>query len=828
MSALRQSAISGFRVPSLIQVCIVLLGLAADPSFAGLPSTNPLASRFAGASCDMVDDSNGVPHLRSQNELEVMACLGFIHARDRSWQMDFFRKTAQGRKAEVMGRDAIRSDFFLRLLGLHEKAEALFEKMKPEEKEILWAYSFGVTRGMKMALKNRLPGTYEFERLNYQPEPWHPTDTLSLVFLQSFDQTKRSFQIQLDEMNRKIPAPVLLSPEVVSELPWDATILKKGEYPQTALANSPQHKSNQTRNQPQNQLDSKKLSELMASFGPNLWDVPGSGSNNWVIAPKRSETGNAWLANDPHLKLGYPPFWHWSHLTVTSKEPGKEMDVIGAFFPGVPLVASGTNQNVSWGLTNSFLPVAKIALVPESELAHVPETRPWIWFKFAGFRVPFFFKTFKKTQEGLPILPVPGPAGSALVLHWTGFDLKPDDLMGFYGLMKVKSVKEADHQLGRAGVPSWNFVFADVNGGIGYRTVGRTPRLPKIRAKAQVPHPVSQEVSSEAQGIQDSFTDLELKEAFGNPLSADEMPHLLRPKRNFVVTANNKQWPDDSIWNGGKAQLAGFRGFRIEELIQDRPKHNLESIRKIQCDIQAVDARFLLPHLMKWMEADGSARKITTVDRKGFQLLKAWNYETDVDCTVCGLYRRWIDHLLDATQLTIRELYQIVQHSPEKYVGSAPEEGRTADHHSFSDWIWLSFRDAQQDVQLTEDTVPQVWGKFHASYFDHLGGVDLFSRDRVVNSVPTPGDSFSVNLADADWDGKVLRNAAGPSERLIVEMSKPPKVYMVLAGPNQDLPAPDFSQPASPWQKWVRCEQQQLSYPFNWVERSQKVRKLVL
>ena len=750
-------------------------------------STDPLKSPLkpsdsfflAGEKCQIWDDEQGISHASAPDELSGVACMGYLHARDRLWQMDYFRKAVQGRRAEFFGKDWIQSDFVLRLLGLDEKAKALFQEMPDSLRKLLISYTHGVNLGLEQSLKK---GVYEFDEFSYLPEPWRPEDTIALVLLQSFDQTKRSFNVQLQE-EKKVQkygeeASTLFSH---NGLPWDTSILKKGEYPVQLLSSSKTPRVDSVSSSRNFSIESAvNFLDL-----PGLFGGVGVGSNNWVLSPRKSQGTHAWLANDPHLGLSYPPFWYWSHVNAGS------WDVIGASFPGVPFVVSGSNRHVSWGLTNSFLPAARISLVNEKELTKVDKIWPVIWVRLWKFKLPFFFKSFRRVTPQVPILPLPNsPSGQAYVLRWTGFDLSARDFEGLPDLMKAASAKEANAALSKIGVPSWNYVFADDRGQVGYRSVGRISRYSS---------PVSWGVP------QETVEQVIHSDAFAHPLSAEEMPHILNPARGYVVTANNRQWMDDSVLSAGRAQHSSFRAFRIEELLSQNKRQGFEEIRTIQCDIQSVDARFILPKLLKVLVADkpslGDEMRLRAIEE-----LKAWNYEADLECVACGIYRRWIDHLLEQESLDLTGLYR-------KLTRRASEDVLEYKYEPlFQKSILDSFSAALEDLDGLEDDSFPKWGSIHLGFFSHLAGNQFFP----VSPMGTPGDDHSVNPGTSNWKGDFFEHTDGASERLIVEMSQPPQVYSIVPGPNRDLKARDLADPESDRQKWLHCQYQKRNFPVDW------------
>ena len=201
-------------------------------------------------------------------------------------------------------------------------------------------------------------------------------------------------------------------------------MLKPGEYHQTMARDS---------------TPITPAGSVADSFSALLPPSPtDTGSNNWVLSPKWTQSHHAWFANDPHLALTSPPFWYWAHIN------GGELDVIGASVPGSPLVVSGLNRHVAWGLTDSKIAVGELVAVPEKEIEDFESKRPTIWFKLGFVQVPFFLKSYRKSKEGVPVLPIDAPEGRVLLMRWTGFLVTGKQLSGFPQWMLAHSAAEVD------------------------------------------------------------------------------------------------------------------------------------------------------------------------------------------------------------------------------------------------------------------------------------------------------------------------------------------------------------------------------------------------
>lgn len=760
---------------------------------------NPIASQIEGKTCESWRDHQGIPHTRAQSRLVAFACMGLAHAQDRAWQMDFLRRVTRGRVSEVYGSSRIREDFILRTLGLPEQSQKLFQVMAQDLKEVFWAYSYGVNRGFQNSSLS-----YEFKvvgRGKKRIEPWHPEDSIALILLQAFNQTRRGAGRDLQEENWKaVHGGSVASLFDVNHLPWNVSILKEGEYdkknltPPRGLSNSDD--PNALENSSVFYLRLPERPKKGASLSPSrespklpirIQSPPsletGKGSNNWVISPQKSQSGHAWLANDPHLQLLHPPFWHWSHVE------GGGLDVIGAALPGVPVIVSGTNRNVSWGVTNSYMDVADAVWVDEKEVGnHSTTHRPLIWVKtWGGISLPFFFKSFQKTDKGFPIIPsesvvsaASGEKDKKLVFYWSGFDIRSDDFRGLLDVMTSRSVQDADRAFASIGVPSWNFVFADTHGQTGFRVVGRIP----LREK--------QKELGTPEGRLADFDPVSY-------LSKEQMPHLLNPKRGFVVTANNSQWPSDSRFDPGRSHSPSFRAFRIEEMLKKQKKHDLLSLQKIQCDVQAVDARFLVKGLVEALPKRLPARE--TLART---LLESWDFEANSRCRACGIYRRWLQRVYDELELDEASLYRILNaHSRDR--ASVPDLPMR-----LKETLVSTLDDLK--VSFSNPVFPR-WDEIHWNQFKHLSDQKEFGVRRPLS---TEGDLHSVNPGAAVWNGHALEHTVGASHRLIVEMSSPPKVFAMLAGSNEDESERDLANPEKPWSKWAHCQYDRRVYPVDW------------
>jgi penicillin amidase len=690
-----------------------------------------LFTAFSNASntphCEAVYDKLGIAHVNVTDQSHYYYCFGHHHGRDRAWQMDYFKRVALGKNAELYGFSALKTDLMMRLLNLPQLADRLFNELPSETKKILQDYANGVNAGFKTGKEAR-----EFKELDYTPSLWMPQDSVLILLLQSFDQTKKTFAKDYEEekfkehWGKKVES--LFSEDNV---PWVNTILKEGEYSKVIpISKKTTFISNPI----------KLWAEFPEVFGRE------SGSNNWVISKQKSKTGNALLANDPHLDLKTPLFLYWIHLH------GEKTNAIGASVPGVPVIVSGTNGRVAWGLTNAYINTADAVFVKDLPADYIESVRPIVKFKFGPFLIPFFFKSFERTQDGKPVLPMELATERKIILKWTGFDLKGQDLAPMFNIVSSQSIDEVDKHLQGVGLPAWNFVFADNKGSIGYRVVGEAYKM----------------TAQDAVGIEEEkFHDF-LKPQL---LSANERPSVLRPSRHYIYTANNRHWPRDSQYYGGRGYSHMFRGYRIDELLRDQ-KHDVETFKKVQCDRQAVDAQFFVPLLLKYSDIPE---------------LKKWDFSTIDESFAVPIYRRLMDRLLQDWKVNEYALYRLL------------------------------LKPDQQQLKQLQSTLDAVraevkqrpWGEVHRLRFTHISKNENW---KFSPELPGFGDLHSVDPGTASWDedSNTYDHFSGASMRMIIEMAPTPQIHLSLPGKNRNYSSNDSS--FHPWSHWKSCQYEKISY----------------
>jgi len=317
-------------------------------------------------------DLEGIPHILARIDRDAYFALGYVHARDRWFQMDYSRRLFSGTLAELMGESALDSDIQFRTLGLKRAAEQSQAAYSSSVLKVLEAYAEGVNWYLESD-RFQLPPEYAKLEIS-QVRPWDPLDSITvakgIAFGLSFDygdlsrsEILQSYQDAGETYG--FNGTALFEQDLFRSAPFDDAVSIPGtetvalkHRPSSAPAVARARFSENTRRLIRRSLlKLRNIPVLKNRIGPG---ENASGSNFWVIGPDLSKTGNALLANDPHLSLDYPSIFYEAHLMVTRDRVRGEMNVSGVTFPGIPAFPQGCNETVCWGSTVNPMDVTDV------------------------------------------------------------------------------------------------------------------------------------------------------------------------------------------------------------------------------------------------------------------------------------------------------------------------------------------------------------------------------------------------------------------------------------------------------------------------------------
>ena len=320
-------------------------------------------------------DSYGVPHVYADNPEDLFLAQGYIQASDRFYEMDFRRHLAAGRLSELYGPSQVEADSYIRTLGWRRVAEEELALLSASTRRYLDAYASGVNayiRGKPAADLSLEYSVLGVEGLDYQPEEWRAADSVSWLKVMAWDLGSNLDQeSELAIMTAKVGAQRTL--ELNPRYPFEGfePIVSRGTISGKAFDPTAERMSARSApvglNRGELQRASATLSELtkMETAIPQVFgsrSLGQAGSNSWAVSGSRTASGEAMLANDPHLATSIPSTFAQVGLHCRSLTKACPFDVSGFSLASVPGVVIGKNTRITWGLSSSHLDVQDLYL----------------------------------------------------------------------------------------------------------------------------------------------------------------------------------------------------------------------------------------------------------------------------------------------------------------------------------------------------------------------------------------------------------------------------------------------------------------------------------
>jgi len=538
------------------------------------------------AEVNVTYDQYDIPHIFCANQNDCYAVQGYIQAQDRLFQLDFFRRAAEGRAAELVGHALLDQDKqFLALFATRdgERIETkLAAALDVDTKAKVDAFVSGVNAYLTVLRQTPTLMPQEYAQISAGLTPadipdWSAPDTLAVARLLQFQEsesitkeTSYTFfaltfgQGPLADAGRVSAYLRPVQPIQAFPLaPTDPTSIPG--RPPTALPAATVAGSAPGLAQLHAQMRELHESFRILSTNP--------GSNDWVVDASHSATGHAMVANDPHLSLQYPPLFHLAALTASDSSG---LDVVGGALPGVPGVLIGRGKHVGWGVTTVLYDVndlyeeivdptctptpcvkwgsgANVQNVP-TILAHgQPGQQPG---------QPYSIKVRGENPVTFPVLVVPhhgpfiqyDPAAdptSAISLRWTGHEVT-QDLKAILDLDNADSVGDltstgntAFKALSNWAVAALNFVLADDQRNIGYDPHALVPNRPWAGTAPSgsplLPWLLLPSDKSAEWGSGNAGDNCATTPAVPGPcwVSDDKLPHGVNPAKGYFATANS-------------------------------------------------------------------------------------------------------------------------------------------------------------------------------------------------------------------------------------------------------------------------------------------------
>ena len=547
-------------------------------------------------SVNIYRDFYGIPHVLAKTINDAFWGQGFVTAQDRLWHMDLDRKGAYGKSAEYLGSKAVGKDTLMRKFGIQDAVKKEYANLNIQTKLMLENYSNGVNTFMRKT--KVLP--VEYQLIEDEPDIWNPWDCLAVF---------KARHIMMGSFESKLWRARLL--EVLG--PEKTNIL----FPEHGLGDR-----NIIESTGHGYINDDRL-KILLEASKNLagWSTElDSGSNNWVLAGEKTNSGKPLLAGDPHRGLDTPNVYYQNHVACN------EFDVIGLSFPGCPgFPHFGHNKKVAWCVTHAQadyqdIYLEKIKLNQTTGRYEYNSKDEWVdlEIKEEEIKVKNDSSVFIKTAQTLN-----GPIIIEDVEHGVGFSFKysglaPDNkiMQSIRKMLYSNNINELDKSMADWVSPCQNFLFADVHGDIGYLMRCKMPTRKMQNAWVPVP------------GWTDEFE-------WNGYIPFDQLPRKRNPIEGYIATANNRIVGKDFPFYVGLFFSADHRINRIIKKIEALKNASIEDMSDIHSDIVSIPAADCIDMINKIKTTDSFQMKA-----KG--IISNWNglmSSTSVGASIYSVFR---------------------------------------------------------------------------------------------------------------------------------------------------------------------------------------------
>lgn len=696
---------------------------------------------------EIIRDQWGVPHIYAENEADLFFAQGYVHAQDRLWQMEFNRRIGHGTLSAVFGAATLPFDRYTRTMGLHLAAERELAMLDAETRSVLDSYAAGINAYIT-SHGGRLP--VEFQALSHTPKPWTPLDTLvwGKVMASTLSWNHVLETLRADLLTKLgQPAAQQLMPPYAYGLPINVPDGIQ-EYNWSPEAGTPLPDD---------------VAELL-----NRHHI-SQGSNNWVLDGSRTASGKPLLANDTHLGLGMPSSWYENGLH------GGRFDTVGFTFPGVPAVIIGHNQRIAWGVTDLPSDVQDLYVEKLNDREHPTQyeyMNTWHDLEIRQEVIEIQGSEPITLEVGItrhgPIINdiVPRMAeGEPVALRWSTLD--GANLMR--GVLQINLATNWDQfrtALTFWDSPTQHFVYADVDGNIGYHTAGDLPlRKPGHQGLFPVP------------GWTDEYE-------WDGMIEDDELFSVFNPPDKFFATANDAVVPASYQYHQayGYEWTDPYRIKRIKDHLAVTSGATVEDMRALQADSFSEPAELLRPYLL-------SVTPQNDLERQALEQVKSWDLRFETDRVGATIFQVWSwflventlrDELGEKTLIAYRgygwlSMGMLVDMIDEP--NNAWFDDRSTDAvESRDDISRRSLADALEWLQTRHGASVSgwTWGRIHTITFVHqpFGQSGIPIVERIFNSqtIPARGSEFTINSA---WltPGRSFRMDGGTAQRMVINLA---------------------------------------------------------
>ncbi len=721
------------------------------------------------AGVEILKDLWGVSHIYAETEHDLFFAQGYGAARDRLFQFEVWRRQATGTVAEILGPRELERDRGARLFRFRGDLEAELNHYHPRGAEIIRAFTDGINA--YIAETERDPGLLpvEFEMLGIRPQPWTPEVVISrhqgllmnigqeldlgiAVAAVGSEKVKEVSYFHPGEPDIDLDPAIdgsLLRPEIL-----DVYRAFRGPIRFRPEDIEPRFRATAS------DAEAFALQTLEAEAEARAYEAGrleaerlGTGSNNWVVAGSRTLSGHALMANDPHRVQAAPSLRYLVHLV------GPGWNVIGGGEPVLPGISIGHNGYGAWGLT---------VFQTDAEDLYVYRTHPddpdrysyrgaWEAMRVIDDEITVEGREPERvrhryTRHG-PVVYEDRDNDLAYAVRAGWMETGGAPYLASLRMNQAKTWEEFRDACNYSNIPGENMVWADVDGNIGWQSVGIAP----IRRNWSGLVPVPGDGRYEWDGY------LEIR----------HKPHVFNPEKGFWSTANQNLVPPgyehrDAV---GWSWSDPFRSARIDEVLASGKRFTMSEMMQLATDYVSLPARSLVP-MLRGVDLPPGAQSAR-------EELLNWDFALAQESREAAIYVSWereiqrqmvplvvpADVRASLGRLSMKKIIDWLGSPPAWFAALGdgdPVAGRDA-------FLARTLADALDGLEDRFGGDPWRYGDVrfkHARFRHPLSGiVNAEMRARLeVGPLPRGGNGFTVNQT-----GGGDNQTSGPSFRIIAE-----------------------------------------------------------
>lgn len=552
----------------------------------------------------------GIPAIKAESDADAYFAMGYMHASDRLWQLEILRRTSRGELSEIFGESTLHSDIFHRTLSLIKYSQMEYNNLSDGARESLESYASGINAYIKRV--EAYPP--EFHYFDLLPGEWTPIDSIAVTKLFALALSSNYYR----EYKNTVAERFLTEDLNRFLFSYSVGLDKNSIEISSALFSGGMQRN---------------VLAPQSFFSSFLGDATTqAGSNAWVVSGKYTRSGYPIITADPHMKLSLPSPWYG----VSIESP--QVKTIGLSVVGLPLVLTGRNENIGWAITNMMADTQDIYYEklggPKGEYYYDDNEWKKLDIRYEDITVRAKFPeqlrpkndpvkiVVRETSRG-PLIDYffGNNQSDAISLKWVALTSSDTSYEAFYQLSYASSWVQFRAALSKLVSPALNFMYADVDGNIGYSAAGSIPLRGENSANRIKP------------GWNDEYS-------WKGVVEFSQLPKIYNPKEGYIVNANN------SISNGEyyitHDWAKPFRYERISTLIQ---KHidtktliDRASMMEIQNDTIDLSLKNIIPQLVSIDVQDKRHKEL-------IQIIRNWDMNVTGESIAPTIVFAWLHHL---------------------------------------------------------------------------------------------------------------------------------------------------------------------------------------